>query len=71
MTTAAPVGFTTLAPTDNRRARQIKNRMRNRLDNRLRLYTRSLAVAKDKTKVKVLEGKIDALKYALATLEEV
>ena len=45
--------------------------MENRITKRLNLYLRSLAVAKDKTKVRVLEGKIDALNFVLKTLNEV
>lgn len=57
--------------TENRRARQIKNRMKNRLTKRLNLYIRSISVTKDKTKLKVLQGKADAINYALILLDEV
>lgn len=56
---------------DNRRARQIKNRSLNRLTKRLNLYTRSVVVTKDKTKLKVLEGKIQAIQFAIDTIKEV
>lgn len=58
-------------PTENRRSRQIKNRMRNRLTKRLNLYIRSIAITKDRTKLKVLEGKAAATQYALDLLNEV
>lgn len=58
-------------PTENRRSRQIKNRMKNRLSKRLALYTRSIAITKDKTKLKVLEGKAEAIGFALQTLDAV
>lgn len=67
-------GFTaedTEALPDNRRARQIKNRMSNRLQKRLNLYTRSIAITKDATKLKVLQGKAEAIQFALTTLGEV
>lgn len=57
--------------TENRRSRQVKNRMRNRLTKRLALYTRSIGVTKDKTKLKVLVGKAEAINFALKTLDEV
>lgn len=61
-------GFTDETP---RRERQIKNRLKYRLAKRVSLYTRSISIAKDKKKIAVLQGKIDALTFALKTLDEV
>lgn len=56
---------------NNRRARQIKNRMQNRLQKRLNLYMRSITITKDPVKLKVLQGKAEAINFALTTLAEV
>lgn len=53
---------------ENRRARQIKNRMNNRLQKRLNLYLRSITVTKDPKKLAVLKGKTDAIQFAIDTL---
>lgn len=56
---------------NNRRARQIKNRLENRLQKRLNLYLRSISITKDPVKLKVLKGKAEAISFALATVGEV
>lgn len=56
---------------NNRRARQIKNRLQNRLQKRLNLYMRSITITKDPVKLKVLQGKVEAINFALTTLAEV
>lgn len=56
---------------NNRRARQVKNRMQNRLQKRLNLYLRSITITKDPVKLKVLQGKAEAINFALTTLDEV
>lgn len=74
MTNAAPtvtVGFTDDTLTENRRARQIKNRMTNRLTKRLNLYVRSIAITKNPQKLAVLKGKAEAIQFAIDTLKAV
>lgn len=69
--TKPAVGFTDETLTENRRARQIKNRAKNRLQKRLNLYLRSIAITKNAGKLAVLKGKADAISFALQTIDEV
>lgn len=67
----ADLDDTAVGLEENRRSRQVKNRMRNRLTKRLALYTRSITITKDPVKLKVLAGKAEAINFALKTLDEV
>jgi hypothetical protein len=72
VTTATPATVATHATRANSRAiRSIDNKMHHRLEKRRRLYVRSIAAAKDKSKIKVLQGKIDAIDFAVETLNTV
>lgn len=51
--------------------RRVKNVVGNHIESRIRLYTRSIAVAKDKGKIAILQGKIEALQGVKAVLAEV
>lgn len=50
--------------------RRIKNVANTQFNSRIRLYQRSIASAKDAGKVKVLQGKIEALQFALQVVNE-
>lgn len=69
-------GFTA-EPTTNirtdspRRERKLYNRTKYRLNKRRNLWLRSIAAAKDPKKIKILEAKVEAIDFALKTLEEV
>lgn len=67
----ADLDDTAVGLEENRRSRQVKNRMRNRLTKRLALYARSITITKDPVKLKVLAGKAEAINFALKTLDEV
>lgn len=70
-TITKPTGFTdtetTLSP---RQERKIYNRTKYRLTKRRSLWVRSLAAAKKADKQVILKAKIEAIDFALATLEE-
>lgn len=73
MTTAT--GFTsvqgkTVRTEGPRRERQIYNRVKYRLTKRRNLWLRSIGAAKDAGKIKTLEAKIEAIDFALKTLDE-
>lgn len=70
-TTQPAVGFTDETLAENRRARQIKNRLRNRLTKRLNLYKRSILITKNPGKLDVLKAKADVIQFALDTVDEV
>lgn len=53
-----------------RRQRQIYNRVKYRLNKRRNLWLRSIAAAKSPEKIKILQAKIEAVDFALATLED-
>lgn len=53
-----------------RQERKIYNRTKYRLNKRRNLWIRSIAAAKNPDKVKLLQAKIEALDFALATLDE-
>ena len=54
-----------------RRERQVYNRTKYRLTKRRNLWLRSIASAKNPAKIAILQAKIEALDFALKTLEEV
>lgn len=56
---------------DKKRSRQITNKLRYRLNKRRNLWLRSIAKAKNPAKITVLQAKVEAIDFALATLEEV
>jgi hypothetical protein len=55
----------------NRAVRSITNKTRFRIQQRINLYTRSIAVAKDPKKIALLKEKITVLTFALTTFNEV
>lgn len=71
MATAQKPSTKTPVINDNRRSNQIKNRLKYRLNKRRNLWVRSIAKAKDKHKIEILQAKIEAYDLALAELEGV
>lgn len=65
-TTATPV----LNDARFKAVRRVKNRFKANVNRRIGLYTRSIAVAKDKGKIKILQAKIEQLQYAVALIDE-
>lgn len=53
-----------------KRERQVYNRTKYRLNKRRNLWLRSIAAAKNPQKVEILKAKVEAIDFALATLEE-
>lgn len=53
-----------------RRNRQIYNRTKYRLNKRRNLWLRSIARAKSPDKITILKAKIEAIDFALSTLED-
>lgn len=78
VTTPAPTTATKTAVSDTdlkaspryKAVRRIKNVANTQIGSRIRLYQRSIAAAKDPAKIKVLEGKVEALNYALQVVNE-
>lgn len=53
-----------------RQERKVYNRTKYRLTKRRNLWVRSIAKAKDQEKIKILQAKVEAIDFALATLDE-
>lgn len=70
MSTTIPKPKTAEVTLTPRQERKVYNRTKYRLNKRRNLWLRSIAAAKDPAKVKILQAKIEALDFALATLDE-
>lgn len=72
MTTTATKfeSVTTTVKDTPRRNKQIYNRTKYRLNKRRNLWLRSIGAAKNQQKIDILTAKVEAIDFALATLEE-
>ena len=68
--TATPATVAEVGSPRYKAVRRVKNVSTNAFDQRIALYTRSIAAAKDAAKVKVLQGKIEALQFAKQVVSE-
>lgn len=71
VTTPHETAEVTTTSKQSHAVRSITNKTRYRLQKRINLYLRSIAVAKDKKKIAVLNEKVKVLTFALDTFNQV